>query len=76
MDKISSLAYLLYYFNDDKCLKDAAVLLLNGDINLNQLKKNKTMLPFITEAEQYFKKNVIDISKVASFIEKFLLIEV
>jgi hypothetical protein len=76
MDRISCLAYLLYHFNDEKCLKDAAILLLNGDVNLKQLKKNKTVLPFIIEVEQYLKENVIDKSNVAAFIEEFLLVEV
>jgi len=76
MDRISCLAYLLYHFNIEKNIKDTAVLLLNGDINLKQLKKNKKMLPYVTEAEKYLKEYGINTSMVAAFIDEFMLIEI
>lgn len=76
MDKISCIAYLLYQFNAEKSIKDIAVLLLNGDINLKQLKRNQKTLPYIKEVEQYLKEHKVDIGKVATFIEEFMYVEV
>jgi hypothetical protein len=76
MDKISCIAFLLYEFNDEISIKDAAIMLLNGDTSMKLLKDNIKLLPYITEVEQYLKENVIDSSKVAAFIEEFFLVEV
>lgn len=76
MDRISCLAYLLYNFNEERNIKDTAIMLLNGDIDLRQLNKNQETLPYIKVAEQYLKEYGVDIDKVVTFIEEFMLVEV
>jgi hypothetical protein len=79
MDKVTCISAILYINATRQEVKDTAIQLLNGDVSLRELKKDKTMLPMLPDleaAESLFKKKQWNRKKVISFAEKFLVVEV
>lgn len=75
MDKITNLSYILYQSASSPAIKVMAIQLLNGEISLHELKKNRTILSEILFAETFLKKKKLDINRVQEFAEQFLLVE-
>ncbi|MCQ6280547.1 hypothetical protein [Bacillus sp. EB600] len=75
MDKVTCIAFILYQSANKQEVKEMAIQLLNGEISLRDLKKNLTVLPYLTSAELLVKKNKIDKTLVQEFAAKFLLVE-
>lgn len=76
MDKVTCIAFLLYHSSKSQDIKEKAILLLNGDVSLHDLKRNVSTQSHIVMAESLLKKNNIDKTKVQNFAEEFMLIEV
>lgn len=76
MDKVTCIAFLLYYSSKSQDIKEKAILLLNGDVSIHDLKRNVSTQAHIVMAESLLKKNNIDKTKVQNFAEEFMLIEV
>lgn len=75
MDKITCIAFILYQSADSEEKKDLAIQLLNGDISLRELKKNRSVLMNLTSAENLFKQRNIDLNLVQEFAAKYLMVE-
>ncbi|MGJ7912718.1 MULTISPECIES: hypothetical protein [Bacillaceae] len=75
MDKITCIAYLLYESSVNADTKEKAIQLLNGDITIRDLKRNRLLQANVTLAESLFKKNKLDKSLVQQFAEQFMLVE-
>jgi hypothetical protein len=75
MDKITCISFILYQFANTEEKKDLAIQLLNGDVSLRELKKNRSVLADLTSAEVLFKKRDIDLNLVQEFASRFLLVE-
>lgn len=75
MDKVTCIAYILYQSSQNLEVKEIAIGLLNGDVSLHELRKNRTLHPQLVLAESLFKKNKIDKRKIQLFAEEFLLVE-
>lgn len=75
MDKITCISFILYQSTSSTEVRELAIQLLNGDVSLRDLKRNRTILPHLVTAESLFKKNKLDKHDVQEFAEKFLLVE-
>jgi hypothetical protein len=75
LDKITSIAYVLYHFSNCPSVKETAIQLLNGDVSLRDLEKNAALCPQIIQANLYLKKNKLNYNYVQLFVEQFLLVE-
>lgn len=73
MDRISSLAYLLFQV-DHEDVKQAALQLLSGDISIKELKINSELLPYIEEAEKTLKNSPLNHTDVYLFVEQYLYV--
>lgn len=76
MDKVTCIAFLLYQSSKSQDIREKAILLLNGDLSIRDLKRNVSVQPHLVLAESMLKKNKIDKSQVQLFAEEFMLIEV
>lgn len=76
MDKVTCIAFILYQSFENIDLKEIAIHLLNGDVSLRELRKDKSLQPHIVMAERIFKKNKINKQEIQNFAEKYLWIEV
>jgi hypothetical protein len=74
LDKITSIAYVLYQSSKSPVVKKTAIQLLNGDVTLRELEKNGTLCSEIIKAKSYLKKNKLDNNLVQIFVEHFLLV--
>lgn len=75
MDKVTCIAFILYQFANTEVKKELAIQLLNGDVSIRDLKKNRSVLSDLISAEALFKKKDIDLNLVQEFAAKFLLVE-
>jgi hypothetical protein len=75
MDKISSIAYVMYHTSNNQDIKQMAINLLNGDVTLRELKRNSQFSSAITAAEKYMKQHDIVNSEIVQFISKFMTVE-
>ncbi len=74
MDKITSLAYVLYHSSKCPFIQKSAIQLLNGDVSLRDLEKNSAAYPEIVKAKLYLKKNKLDKNLIQIFVEHFLFV--
>lgn len=75
MDRITCTAAILYQNATRQEVKDFAIQLLNGDVSLRDLTKNKTIRPDLKAAESLVKNKQWNKKLVISFTEKFLVSE-
>ncbi|MEH7083100.1 hypothetical protein V7139_10250 [Neobacillus drentensis] len=76
MDKVTCIAYLLYKSSTNQDIKEKAILLLNGDVSIRDLKRNTSIQAHVIIAESLLKKNQIDKDQVQLFAEQFMYLEV
>ncbi|WHY65245.1 hypothetical protein [Neobacillus sp. SuZ13] len=76
MDKVTCIAYLLYKSSKNQDIKEKAILLLNGDVSIRDLKRNASIQANVVIAESLLKKNQIDKDQVQLFAEQFMYLEV
>lgn len=76
MDKVTCIAFLLYQSSKSQDIQEKAILLLNGDVSIRDLKRNVHFQAHLVLAESALRKNKIDKNQVQKFAEEFLLIEV
>ncbi|RHW42057.1 hypothetical protein D1B31_05290 [Neobacillus notoginsengisoli] len=75
MDKVTSIAFILYHATDDSNVKARAVDLLNGETDLRELKADTDMLHLVETAEAMFKKRSVKKKDLQKFVEENLLVE-
>lgn len=76
VDKVTCIAYLLYKSSKNQDIKEKAILLLNGDVSIRDLKRNASIQANVVIAESLLKKNQIDKDQVQLFAEQFMYLEV
>lgn len=76
MDKVTCIAYLLYKSPKNPDIKEKAIQLLNGEISIRELKRDRSLQAPIAFAESLIKKNKIDKNQVQLFVEEFMTLEV
>ncbi|MCM3118052.1 hypothetical protein M3610_22725 [Neobacillus sp. MER 74] len=76
MDKVTCIAYLLYKSSKNQDIREKAILLLNGDLSIRDLKKDASIQTHVIIAESLLKKNQIDKDQVQHFAEQFMYLEV
>ncbi|OIK10965.1 hypothetical protein BIV60_19530 [Bacillus sp. MUM 116] len=76
MDKVTSISFLLYESTNSQDIKEKAIQLLNGDVSLRELKKDRSIKHYLVIAESLLKKNKIDKNLVHKFAEEFMILEV
>lgn len=76
MDKVTCIAAILYENATRQEVKDIAIQLLNGDISLRDLTKNKAIRPDLKAAQTLYKQKPWNKKQVIAFTEKFLSVEV
>jgi hypothetical protein len=76
LDKVTCIAFLLYQSSTSQDIKETAIQLLNGDVSIRDLKRNRSFQAHLVLAESLYKKNKINLDKVQLFVEEFMLIEV
>ncbi|WP_059170566.1 hypothetical protein [Bacillus sp. FJAT-27445] len=75
MDKITSIAFILYHATDNPEVKAKAVDLLNGETDLRELRADMAMLHLIETSEAALKKQFVNKVEIQKFVEQHLLIE-
>lgn len=76
VDKVTCIAYLLYKSSKNQDIREKAILLLNGDLSIRDLKKDASIQAHVIIAESLLKKNQIDKDQVQHFAEQFMYLEV
>lgn len=76
VDKVTCIAYLLYKSSKNQDIREKAILLLNGDLSIRDLKKDASIQTHVIIAESLLKKNQIDKDQVQHFAEQFMYLEV
>ncbi|MFB5194324.1 hypothetical protein ACE198_05280 [Neobacillus sp. KR4-4] len=76
MDKVTCIAYLLYKSSKNQDIREKAILLLNGDLSIRDLKKDASIQAHVIIAESLLKKNQIDKDQVQHFAEQYMYLEV
>ncbi|RDU35755.1 hypothetical protein DRW41_16575 [Neobacillus piezotolerans] len=75
MDKVTSIAFILYHATDDPAVKEKAVDLLNGEKDLRELRSDQGMLHLVETAEASLKKHPINKEEIQRFVEQHLFVE-
>jgi len=76
VDKVTTIAYLLYISSKNQDIKEKAIQLLNGDLSIRDLKRIPALRAHLTMVETILKKNQIDKKKIQQFVEEFMIVEV
>jgi hypothetical protein len=76
VDKITCIAYLLYKSSKNQGIRENAIKLLNGDVSIRDLKRNRSIQAHVMIAESFLKKNKIDKDQVQRFAEQFMYQEI
>ncbi len=75
MDKVTSIAFILFKSASNQEAQKLALNLLNGDVSLRELRKNPDLQPQLLLAETLLKKHRFDKHEMQKFAETYLLVE-
>ncbi|WP_316568995.1 hypothetical protein [Neobacillus sp. YIM B06451] len=75
MDKVTSIAFILFHATDDPDVKTKAVDLLNGETDLRELRSDPDIVNLLETAEAALKKQSVNKEEIQKFVEQYLFVE-